>query len=142
MPTTPPRSAHCRQIRFVPGSLVGDEIRFHCDQNVPNRLVDMLRARGVSVSTTSGARLADRSDVEQLRYAARHRRVLITNDVKWDFVALAESMPHAGVLFCNGGGRFPRDVLRRCLELRVSLGGAVPAGELSKNSLAPPTGTG
>ena len=116
MPHHPP-SARCRQIRFVPGTLAAPEVRFHCDQNVPKRLADMLRARGIDVSTTGDAKLHGRPDADQLGHAAIERRVLITNDVKADFVALAESVPHAGVLFCNGGGRFPRDVLWRCLDL-------------------------
>jgi hypothetical protein len=116
VPRHPP-SARCRQIRFVPGTLAAPDVRFHCDQNVATRVAVLLRGRGISVSTTSETGLTGVDDIDQLRYAAAHGRILITNDVKANFVALADSLPHAGVLFCNGGGRFPRDVFRRCLEL-------------------------
>jgi predicted nuclease of predicted toxin-antitoxin system len=119
-----PATARCRQTRFVPGTLAADAVRFHCDQNVATRVVVLLRACGVSFSTASETGLAGVADVDQLAYAAAHGRVLITNDVKADFVALAGSVPHVGVLLCNGEGRFPRDVFRRCLGLWAAAGEA------------------
>jgi hypothetical protein len=111
---------HNRIIRFVPGELSGPVVRFHCDEDVNlKRLVPMLRDRGFDVTTSPGVGLLGTSDLEQLRFAAREGRVFITNDTL-HFSVLAFEEPHAGVLLCNGGGRFPRDVLRRCLEIRES----------------------
>jgi hypothetical protein len=108
---------HNRIIRFVPGELAGPVVRFHCDEDVNlKRLVPMLRDRGYDVTTSPGAGLLGKSDIDQLRFAAAEGRILITNDTL-HFSTLAHEERHAGVLLCNGGGRFPRDVLRRCLEI-------------------------
>lgn len=125
------QTPHCRIIRFVPGSRPGPVVRFHCDENVSGRLVKLLRGSGFDVSTCATARLCREGDEAHLRYAAKNGRILITNDVKPDFAALVESTEHAGVLLCNGGGRFPRDVFRRCLKIaalhRESNGSEGPA---------------
>lgn len=107
---------HCRLIRFFRGTLKAKRIRFQCDENVNVRVAELLREGGFDVTTSDASGLGAKGDERQLRRAAHERRILITNDAK-DFPELARRLPHAGVLVCHGGGRFPEDVVRRCLEI-------------------------
>lgn len=56
--------------------------RLYCDEDVDARLVKALQQRGIDVATTVAAGLLHTSDEEQLAYAARHQRALVTHNVK------------------------------------------------------------
>jgi predicted nuclease of predicted toxin-antitoxin system len=107
---------HCHLLQLFRGALSAGPTRFHCDENVNARVAEMLRGHGLDVTTSGEAGLCGAGDEHQLRHAARERRILVTNDAL-HFPALAGCMPHAGILVCNGGGRFPEVVVCRCLEL-------------------------
>ncbi|MCA9170912.1 MAG: DUF5615 family PIN-like protein [Planctomycetales bacterium] len=73
-------------------------IRFHLDESMPNAVADGLRRRGIDVTTSSEARLLGTSDDEQLGFAKREDRVLVTRDQ--DFLRLNSSgVAHAGIVY-------------------------------------------
>lgn len=79
---------------------MNDPIRFHLDEHMPRALARELRHRGVDVTTTPEAGLTQADDVDQLAYAQRQRRVIVTDDT--DFLRLAAHTPdHAGVAYCD-----------------------------------------
>lgn len=74
------------------------EIRFHLDENVDHAIARGLRHRGIDVTTTTDAALVGASDEEQLSFAHKESRVLVTYDS--DFLALhAQGVEHCGIVF-------------------------------------------
>lgn len=73
-------------------------IRFHLDEHVDPAIADGLRRRGINVTTTKEAGLISSADEEQLAYARKTGRVLVTFDA--DFLAKAQfGLPHAGIAY-------------------------------------------
>jgi predicted nuclease of predicted toxin-antitoxin system len=79
-------------------------IRFHLDQHIPNAIAEGLRRRGIDVTTTSEAGLLHATDFEHIEYAMRTRRVILTHDEDY-LIHAANSVPHAGIVFCHMGSR-------------------------------------
>ncbi|MCL4204180.1 MAG: DUF5615 family PIN-like protein [Pirellulaceae bacterium] len=80
------------------------EIRYHLDEHLDPAIAAGLRRRGVDVTTTVEAGLSGASDFEQLAFATRNHRVLVTRDT--DFLALsAEGMSHGGIAFWHSRHR-------------------------------------
>ncbi len=76
-------------------------MRFHTDENVSDAVAHGLRRRGFDITTTVEAGLRGASDGEQLAYARRESRVVISHDA--DMLRLASAgTPHAGVAYCHG----------------------------------------
>ena len=74
-------------------------IRFHLDESVNPALAAGLQHRGVDVTTTLGMHLRGTVDDDQLAFAVREHRVLITHDR--DFLRLnRQGIPHAGIAYC------------------------------------------
>lgn len=74
-------------------------IRFHLDEHLGNNLARALRRAGIDITTTVEAGLLTRPDEEQLAFALREQRILVTHDQ--DFLRLAaQGTPHAGIAFC------------------------------------------
>ncbi len=74
------------------------EIRFHLDEHIDPGVALGLRLRGVDVTTSADRTLLGAEDVEQLAFARRETRVLVTQDE--DFLAIHTSgMPHAGIAY-------------------------------------------
>ena len=71
--------------------------KFYADENVPVAISKALRRIGIDVLTARDARLLGYSDREQLSFAVRENRVVITHDS--DFLALIKKESHQGVLF-------------------------------------------
>jgi len=72
--------------------------RFHLDESVPTAIADGLRLRQRDCSTTQETDLLGATDEEQLAYAAREGRVIITADQ--DFLRLAsQRKDHSGIAF-------------------------------------------
>jgi predicted nuclease of predicted toxin-antitoxin system len=95
-------------------------IRFHLDEQVDVAIARALRRYGVDVTTTVEAGLRTADDVEQLAYARRERRVLVTQDA--DFLRLAAAgSQHAGIAFCPSTGRPVGDVIRSLLLIHELL---------------------
>ncbi len=73
-------------------------MRFYLDENVAFAVARMLRVAGIDTLTVSYAGMRGKTDPEQLAYATRLGRVLVTRDV--DFEELArQSSEHAGVVY-------------------------------------------
>jgi predicted nuclease of predicted toxin-antitoxin system len=79
-------------------------LRFHLDEMVPSAVAAGLRRRGMDVTTTVEAGLRKSPDLDQLEYATREGRVLVTHDP--DLLRLhAEGREHAGIAFCHQTAR-------------------------------------
>ncbi len=79
--------------------------RLYLDEDVPVQVAPPLRAAGFDVLTTREAGRLKAEDPDQLAFAAREGRVLITLNLD-DFVRFtkqfaAEGLPHAGVLILS-----------------------------------------
>jgi predicted nuclease of predicted toxin-antitoxin system len=79
-------------------------VKFYLDEDLPARVAELLRRRGldaVSVHEVGNFRFSDR---EQLAFAARDGRCLVTRDAR-HFVdlsheAVRRQTPHAGIIVC------------------------------------------
>lgn len=100
--------------------------RFHLDEDAESHsLVRALRDRGVDVTTTSEAGLAELSDEAQLSWAATHDRVLVTYNVG-DFARLharwlQAGRGHAGLVLMAQQRDSVGETMRRLLRLRAAL---------------------
>lgn len=65
---------------------MAEVIRFHLDENVNLAIASGLRRRGIDVTTSGEAGLIGASDNEQLQYARREGRVIVSQDT--DFKTL------------------------------------------------------
>lgn len=63
------------------------EIRFHLDECVPGAVAEGLRRRRIDVTTTPESALISAVDRDQLAFASKEGRVLVTKDS--DFLGLA-----------------------------------------------------
>jgi hypothetical protein len=95
-------------------------IRFHLDEQVDVAIARALRRYGVDVTTTVEAGLRAASDKEQLAYARREQRVLVTHDADFLRLATADS-DHAGIAFCPRTGRSIGDIIRSLLLIHELL---------------------
>ena len=76
------------------------EIKFHLDESVASAIANGLGHRGIDVTTSRSAGLIGASDQEQLDYARRTSRVLVTHDD--DFLRLhAAGAEHAGIIYAH-----------------------------------------
>lgn len=83
--------------------------------------INALRSRGITLVTTSEAGMANRTDEEQLRFAASHNRVLVTSNIA-DFVRLhaawlAAGLEHGGIILIHQQKWGPGDLARRVIRL-------------------------
>jgi predicted nuclease of predicted toxin-antitoxin system len=79
-------------------------LRFHLDESFPLAVADGLIRRGFDVTTSNQAGLLGATDDEQLAFALREMRVLLTRDR--DFLRLnALGREHAGILFARSDQR-------------------------------------
>lgn len=77
-------------------------VKLYLDEDVRPLLADILRDRGYDVSSTSHARRKGLTDPEQLEYAMRERRALVTHNIR-DFVQLHARLAdnHYGIVLSN-----------------------------------------
>ena len=86
-------------------------IRFHLDEHVDPAIAGALRNRNIDVSTTHEAGLSSVTDEEQLAFALRDGRVLVTHDS--DFLTLAaRGTPHAGICYSHQHARSVSDLIK------------------------------
>jgi predicted nuclease of predicted toxin-antitoxin system len=79
---------------------VAERIRFHLDEPVDPGVVRALRKHGIDVTTTQEAGLRTRADEDQLAFARKQERVLVTHDA--DFLRFASrTTDHPGVAYCH-----------------------------------------
>lgn len=75
------------------------EIRYHLDENVSGAVAEGLRRRGIDITTAAFAGLLGADDIEHIRFAASHGRVVVTHDD--DFTRIhADGVDHAGICYC------------------------------------------
>jgi hypothetical protein len=91
-------------------------------------LITALRARGLSVRTTTEAGMSNHTDREQLEYATHHLLVLVSSNVA-DFARLHSDWLHAGkhhpgVILIHQQKWGPGELARRIIRLLA----AVPEG--------------
>jgi predicted nuclease of predicted toxin-antitoxin system len=76
------------------------EIKYHLDESVANAIANGLQHRGIDVTTSKAVGLIGASDPEQLDYARRDGRVLVTHDD--DFLRIhATGSEHAGIAYAQ-----------------------------------------
>ena len=76
------------------------EIKYHLDESVANAVANGLEHRGIDVTTSRTTGLIGASDLEQLEYATREERVLVTHDD--DFLRIhATGAEHAGIAYAH-----------------------------------------
>ena len=76
------------------------EIKYHLDESVANAVANGLEHRGIDVTTSSTAELIGASDLDQLDYAMKEERVLVTHDD--DFLRIhATGAEHAGIAYAH-----------------------------------------
>ena len=77
-----------------------EQIRFYLDEHIPGAVAEGLRRRGVDVLTVQKAGRASLADSEQLSFALRERRVMVTMDA--DFLILArQGILHSGIAYAG-----------------------------------------
>ncbi len=79
-------------------------LRFHLDEHVNPDIALSLHRYGIDVTTTIDAKLRGQSDREQLAFAQREQRVLVTHDT--DFLRLVtKDVDHFGIAYCHQTNR-------------------------------------
>lgn len=101
-----------------------EPIRFHPDEHLDSAIAEGLRRHGVNVTTTVDAGLRTRPDEEQLAFAVRERRVLVTGDT--DFLQPSIGRDHPGIVFVPMGKRTIGEIIRALLLVH----GALTADEM------------
>jgi hypothetical protein len=96
------------------------EIRFHLDECVAIAIADGLRRRKIDVTTTPESELRSSDDLDQLSFAEREGRVLITQDS--DFLRLAgEGRPNCGIAYYVPGSRTIGEIISRLVLIHAIL---------------------
>lgn len=102
-----------------------NQIKLYFDEDaMHSRLVTALRSRGVVVVTVMDVGLTEKTDEEQLAFAAEHDCVLYTFNVS-DFFRLhtqwlSAGRDHAGIILAQQQRFSVGEQLRRILRLRAS----------------------
>jgi predicted nuclease of predicted toxin-antitoxin system len=84
-------------------------VKLYLDEDLSPRVVALLRERGLDVTGVHEAGQAGRSDLEQLRYATREGRCLVTRNVA-DYLELVRQLinrqePHGGIILIPASSR-------------------------------------
>lgn len=79
-------------------------MKFYLDADLSARIAELLRRRSFDAVSALELQKAQSSDQEQLDFAAREGRCLVTKNAR-DFVALSQEavrrqVPHAGIILC------------------------------------------
>lgn len=96
-----------------------EPIRFHLDEHLDPAIAEGLRRHGIDVTTTIDAGLRTLSDEDQLAFAVRERRVLVTSDT--DFLQPSIDADHPGIVFIPMGKRTIGEIIRALLLVHAVL---------------------
>lgn len=77
-----------------------EPIRYYFDEHIPGAVSLGLRRRGVDVLTAQDAGRCGLPDPDQLQFALKEVRVLVTFDADYLTIA-AGGASHAGIAFCH-----------------------------------------
>lgn len=83
---------------------MADVIRFHLDENVNPAVAVGLQKQGIDVTTSQDVGLLGMSDLEQLAYAHREGRVILTEDADFLLIA-AQAGEHSGIVYVRKQSR-------------------------------------
>ncbi len=80
-------------------------MKFYLDEDLAPQVAERLRTMGLDAVSALGVGNAQLSDRDQLRFAARQGRCLVTRNAR-HFVLLAQAAirdqdPHAGIVLCS-----------------------------------------
>jgi len=94
-------------------------IELYLDEDVDVLVAELVHARGFSVTTTRDAGRLGNTDAEQLAFAAREQKALVTHNRRhFEALArayLAEGRPHSGIILAT---RHPSyEIARRLLVI-------------------------
>lgn len=94
-------------------------IELYLDEDIDVLVAELVRARGFSVTTTLEAGQLGNTDAEQMAFAARERKAVVTHNRKhFESLArayLADGRPHSGVILAT---RHPSaEIARRLLRI-------------------------
>lgn len=103
-------------------------LAFLADEHVPRVLVSTLRSHGYTVTTAQERYGQDTDDDVMLADCADDGLVLLTNDR--DFVELADSVEHAGVLLYTSTNPSPAALVQAVERLEQFVGPEELAGRL------------
>lgn len=93
---------------------MSDRIGFFLDQHIPEAVTRGLERRGVDALSAQDAGRCGLSDLEQLEYARREQRVIVTFDD--DFLTLAAlGITHTGIAFSPASKYSIGELLRALL---------------------------
>ena len=104
-------------------------LRFHLDEHVSPAVAAGLRLRGIDATTANEAGLGGASDAEQLAFASRAGRVMVTHDRHFTQLH-AEGEPHSGIAYCYQQKYSIGELVRALLFLRDCLSGEEMVGTL------------
>lgn len=89
-----------------------ERIKFYFDEHIPQSVAAGLLRRGIDVLTVQTTRRTGLTDDEQLDFATRQGRVMVTMDS--DFLILAaQNVPHAGIAYAKPGIRSIGELIQR-----------------------------
>ena len=94
-------------------------VKLYLDEDVDVLIIDLLRARGFLALTTAQADNLGQRDREQLQYAVKNQRCLLTHN-RADFEELAREYFESGELHYGiiiAVRRPPREIVRRLLRV-------------------------
>jgi hypothetical protein len=96
-------------------------IRFHLDENVSGAIAIALRRRHIDVTTSTQAGLIGADDSEQLKFALRQKRIVVTHDD--DFTRIhADGAHHAGICYCHKDKYSIGDLVRLLVLMHECVG--------------------
>ena len=83
---------------------MNSRIKFHLDEQVKSVVARELRRREIDVTTTVEAGLRTKTDLQQLEFIRREKRIIFTQDD--DFLRIAaETDNHPGIIYCRQATR-------------------------------------
>lgn len=105
-------------------------MKFYLDEDLSKKIAEILRKNGIDALSVHEAGMAGVSDQEQLDFAARQKRCLVTRN-RNDFIRLTiqffnENRPHQGVLIIPY--TLPGDQFSLLARLLKSLATRLPSG--------------
>jgi predicted nuclease of predicted toxin-antitoxin system len=110
-------------------SPMADQLKFYTDNHIAKAVAVQLRKRGIDAIRCEEVNMANASDLAHLEYAAKEKRILITNDddfLKLDQNWRIEGKNHAGIMFCLShiqGKNMVGRIIQECLELHELIAG-------------------
>tara|TARA_Y100000310_G_scaffold329780_1_gene400260 strand:+ start:4500 stop:4838 length:339 start_codon:yes stop_codon:yes gene_type:complete len=75
------------------------QAKFYVDENVPVIISKVLKKRGIDILTARDVRMLGKSDHDQLSFAVKEQRAVVTHDSDFLKMVVKEKREHYGILF-------------------------------------------